>query len=210
MPSVDDWHHIAQLCIKHDLWLMIDQVYSGLVYDDSFFSPASIEGMAQRTVTVSSVSKSHAMTGWRVGWTVGPIEFSEHMANLALCMVYGCPGFVQQAAVIALTQDLPEVETMRQTYRQRRDVFYSVLSSCKHIEVHLPEGGMFLMIDIRKTALSAQQFAHYLLDNYGVSVLSGEAFGPSAAGHVRCCLCVDEVTLTDAAARITRCVEQLV
>ena len=66
------------------------------------------------------------------------------------------------------------------------------------------------MIDIRKTGLSAQQFAHHLLDNYGVSVLSGEAFGLSAAGHVRCCLCVDEETLTDAAARIMRCVERLV
>ena len=120
------WEALAELCIAHDLWLISDEVYSELLYDGEHVSPGSLPGMAERTATLNSLSKSHAMTGWRVGWVVGSTALAGHLENLALCMLYGSPDFIEDAAVAALEQQLPELEAMRLAYRQRRDWSASV------------------------------------------------------------------------------------
>lgn len=196
------WQALAQLCVEHDLWLISDEVYSELLYEGEHISPASLPGMAERTATINSLSKSHAMTGWRVGWVVGPESLTEHLANLSLCMLFGLPDFVQRAAQVALEQDLPEVAQMHEEYRQRRDLVCAMLDDCPGLKPVRPDGGMFVMVDVRQTGLGAQAFAERLLDDYGVSVLAGEAFGPSAAGHIRIGLVVDQLKLTDACQRI--------
>ncbi len=193
---------VAEICIRHDLWLISDEVYASLAYDRPFVSPCGLPGMAERTVTVNSLSKSHAMTGWRLGWAVTPPEMVEHMANLALCMLYGCPGFVQDAAVVALEAELQEVAMMREAYRSRRDLVCERLGSVPGLRCHRPEGGMFVMLDVRDTGQSAYAFSEGLLEVAGVSVLAGDAFGPSAAGHVRLSLGVSEEALRTACDRI--------
>ncbi|RCL22576.1 arginine--pyruvate aminotransferase AruH [Pseudomonas sp. AFG_SD02_1510_Pfu_092] len=203
------WSALAELCIAHDLWLISDEVYSELLYDGEHVSPASLPGMAERTATLNSLSKSHAMTGWRVGWVIGSRELAGHLENLALCMLYGSPDFIQDAAVVALEQQLPELDAMREAYRQRRDLVCEQLADCPGIKVLKPDGGMFVMVDIRATGLSAQAFADRLLDSEGVSVLAGEAFGPSAAGHIRLGLVLGNEGLADACRRITRCAASL-
>ncbi|UVM59238.1 pyridoxal phosphate-dependent aminotransferase [Pseudomonas sp. P9_35] len=203
------WQALARLCIEHDLWLISDEVYSDLLYDGEHISPAGLPGMAERTVTINSLSKSHAMTGWRVGWAIGPEPLAEHLANLSLCMVFGLPDFVQRAAQVALTRALPEVAQMHEEYRQRRDLVCAMLDDSPGLKSVRPDGGMFVMVDVRRTGLDAQAFAERLLDDYGVSVLAGEAFGPSAAGHIRLGLVVDQVKLTDACQRIASCAADL-
>ncbi|MBC3376501.1 aminotransferase class I/II-fold pyridoxal phosphate-dependent enzyme [Pseudomonas sp. SWRI92] len=203
------WQALAQLCIDHDLWLISDEVYSDLLYEGEHISPAGLPGMAERTVTINSLSKSHAMTGWRVGWAIGPEPLAEHLSNLSLCMLFGLPDFVQRAAQVALEQDLPEVARMRDEYRQRRDLVCAMLDDCPGLKPVRPDGGMFVMVDVRQTGLDAQAFAERLLDGYGVSVLAGEAFGPSAAGHIRIGLVVDQVKLAGACRRIVLYVAQL-
>lgn len=203
------WEALAELCIAHDLWLISDEVYSELLYDGEHVSPGSLPGMAERTATLNSLSKSHAMTGWRVGWVVGSTELATHLENLALCMLYGSPDFIQDAAVVALEQQLPELDVMREAYRQRRDLVCEQLADCPGIKVLKPDGGMFVMVDIRETGLSAQAFADRLLDSQGVSVLAGEAFGPSAAGHIRLGLVLGDEALADACRRIARCAAAL-
>ncbi|MFK8332298.1 pyridoxal phosphate-dependent aminotransferase [Pseudomonas sp. BJa5] len=203
------WERLARLCIEHDLWLISDEVYSELLYEGEHFSPASLPGMAERTATINSLSKSHAMSGWRVGWVIGPQALGDHLSNLALCMLYGLPDFVQDAAQLALEQDLPEVRQMRQTYRERRDRVCASLAHCPGVRVHKPDGGMFVMIDIRETGLGAQAFAERLLEEHGVSVLAGDAFGPSAAGHLRFGLVLDSERLVEACRRIARCAMQV-
>ncbi|MNE56122.1 Arginine--pyruvate transaminase AruH [compost metagenome] len=165
--------------------------------------------MAERTATLNSLSKSHAMTGWRVGWVVSSPELATHLENLALCMLYGSPDFIQDAAVVALTQPMPALEAMRDAYRQRRDLVCEHLAGCPGVKALKPDGGMFVMVDIRATGLSAQAFADRLLDREGVSVLAGEAFGPSAAGHIRLGLVVGPEALVDACQRIARCAQAL-
>ena len=203
------WQALAGLCIDHDLWLISDEVYSELLFEGEHVSPASLPGMAERTATLNSLSKSHAMTGWRVGWTVAPPALAQHLENLALCMLYGSPEFIQDAAVVALQSNLPELQAMRDAYRQRRDLVCASLADCPGVRPLMPDGGMFVMVDIRETGLSAQAFADRLLDRHGVSVLAGEAFGPSAAGHIRLGLVVGAEHLSDACQRIARCASEL-
>jgi arginine:pyruvate transaminase len=207
--SLPIWQALAALCIRHDLWLISDEVYSDLLYEGKHISPASLPGMAERTATINSLSKSHAMSGWRVGWVIGPKPMAEHLVNLSLSMLFGIPDFVQNAAQLALDQDLPEVACMREEYRQRRDLVCASLSLCPSLRPVRPDGGMFVMVDVRKTGLSAQHFAERLLEGYGVSVLAGEAFGPSAAGYIRIGLVVDQTRLADACRRMALCAADL-
>ncbi|WP_237880939.1 pyridoxal phosphate-dependent aminotransferase [Pseudomonas sp. PGPR40] len=207
--SLNSWQALAALCVRHDLWLISDEVYSDLLYEGEHISPASLPGMAERTATLNSLSKSHAMSGWRVGWMIGPKPLAEHVMHLTLCMLFGIPDFVQKAAQVALDKDLPEVALMREEYRQRRDLVCASLKHCPGLRAIRPDGGMFVMVDVRQTGLSAQHFAERLLEDYGVSVLAGEAFGPSAAGHIRIGLVVDRPKLADACRRIALCATDL-
>lgn len=199
------WQAVAQLCIEHDLWLISDEVYSEMLYEGEHTSPASLPGMAARTATINSLSKSHAMTGWRVGWVVAPVELAVHLRRLALCMLYGVPDFIQHAAQVAIEASLPQLQQMRAVYRERRDRVCAALQGCPGVRAVKPDGGMFVMVDVRETGLSAQAFADRLLDEHGVAVLAGEAFGPSAAGHIRLGLVLDGARLEEACRRIARC-----
>ncbi|MET1028339.1 MAG: aminotransferase class I/II-fold pyridoxal phosphate-dependent enzyme, partial [Dongiaceae bacterium] len=110
MMSLEVLQAVAELAIRHDLWVVADEVYAALTFGKRHVSIAGLPGMGERTVTVSSLSKSHAMTGWRLGWMVGPEALIGHVHNIGLCNQYGMPPFIQHAATYALTHDIPEVE----------------------------------------------------------------------------------------------------
>jgi arginine:pyruvate transaminase len=200
---------VAEIARAHDLWVLSDEVYASLVFTEDHVSIASLPGMAERTATINSLSKSHAMTGWRVGWMVGPRELAHHVANLALCMLYGSPPFIQDAALAALTKVDAEVARLHETIRARRDMVFDRLARVPGLSVHRPEGSMFMMVDVRRTRLSAFDFADRLLAAEAVAVLPGDAFGPHAAGHVRISLGLDESRLLDACDRIAAFVATL-
>ena len=195
---------VAEVCLRHGLWLICDEVYASLTFDQLHISPAGLPGMATRSVTVSSLSKSHAMTGWRLGWVVAPRELAAHLTNLSLCMLYGTPPFIQDAAVLAVEEQAHACEAMRSAYRRRRDLVVGRLSDIDGIECHRPESGLYVMIDVRRTNLSALEFGYGLLDEQGVALLPADAFGPGLVGHLRLSLsCADEL-LAEACERIAR------
>ncbi|QXI36532.1 pyridoxal phosphate-dependent aminotransferase [Pseudomonas xantholysinigenes] len=200
---------LAELCRAHDLWLVCDEVYRGLQYDGKAPSPLTLPGMAERCVVIDSLSKSHAMSGWRVGWVIGPPALAGHLGNLAMAMLFGLPEFVMQAACVALEQDWPQVRRMRETYRQRRDRVCALLEGCPGVCAQRPAGGMFVMLDIRGTGLGAQAFAQRLLDEEGVALLPGDAFGLSAAGHVRLGLVLAVEALEEVCRRIVACAQRV-
>lgn len=206
--DADTWKAIAELCRRHDLWLIADEVYAELIFEGEHVCPATLPDMAERSVIVSSLSKSHAMTGWRLGWVLGPKPLIEHLTHLALCMLYGCPDFIQDAACEALLTPPAELSEMRDVYRARRDTVCQALAESTAVTAIRPPAGMFLMVDIRATGLSSQAFANRLLDEENISVLSGEAFGPSAAGFVRLSLTVDAKRLATACHRLAACAER--
>ena len=203
------FERLAELCRKHDLWLISDEVYASMVFEAEHVSPAGLPGMGERTATIGSLSKSHAMTGWRLGWAVVPAELARHLGNLALCMLYGSPPFVQDAARAALAHPPQELDEMKAAYRRRRDLVVRRLGNAAGLRCHRPEGGMFAMVDVRGSGLSAQSFSSRLLDTEGVAVLPADAFGPSAAGHVRISLGTSDGELEQACERIQRFAEGL-
>ena len=204
-----EWEALAEICRRHDLWLISDEVYGSLTFDSPHLSPASLPGMAERTVTVDSLSKSHAMTGWRLGWAIGPQELMGHMGHLALCMLYGSPGFVQDAGIVALERDHAEVPQMVRALKKRRDDLHRALAQVPKLSVDLPEAGMFLMVDVSRTGLSASDFAFGLLDAEKVSVLPGAAFGPQVANYVRINLGAPDHDLEEAGRRIAAFAQRL-
>ena len=195
---------VAALCREHDLWLLSDEVYEDLAFARPHTGAWSLAGMAERTVVVSSLSKSHALPAFRLGWVVGPPELIRHLANLLLCLTYGSPAFIQYGALAALRDELPEVAALREDYRSRAALMSELLADAPGCRVIPPEGGMFVLLDVRGTGLGAADFARRLLDSERVAVLPCDGFGPSAAGHLRIALSAPEARLRDAADRILR------
>ncbi|MEM7129996.1 MAG: pyridoxal phosphate-dependent aminotransferase [Chloroflexota bacterium] len=195
---------LASLCQQHDLWMITDEVYGPIAFEQPHISAGSLANMAERTVTISSLSKSHAMTGWRIGWAVGPQELIKHIGNLFAGMLFGAPPFIQDAATHALTARLDEATIMRNTYKARRDLVFEHLQEAPKVSCHLPEGGMYMMLDIRETGMNATDFGYKLLDKEKVALLPGDAFGPGGAGHMRLSLTLPEEKLIEACERTVR------
>ena len=200
---------IAELARQHDLWTVADEVYTDFVFDGEMHHIASQPAMYEHVVTLGSMSKSYAMSGWRLGWAIAPTEMVENMEKLALCMLYGLPGFIQQASEHALRHCEDEVQRMREIYRRRRDMLYEVFSTMPGLKPLLPDAGMFMMVNVLGTGLSSHEFASELYHATGVSVLDATAFGASAAGYVRVSCTVSDEQLAEACQRIGKFVESL-
>lgn len=183
---------IARAARDHDLWLISDEVYETQVWEGDHLSPRALPGMADRTLVIGSMSKSHAMTGSRVGWIVGPEAVIGHLINLATNTTYGVPGFVQAAALFALQQGAALEDRIAAPFRRRRAIADRVLGGQTAVRALPSQGAMYLMLDIRATGLSGEGFAMSLLETHGIAVMPGESFGQSAAGHVRVAMTVDD------------------
>jgi len=205
----DELQAIAALAIAHDLWVVVDEVYESLVFDGEYHSLAALPGMAERCVVIGSLSKSHAMTGWRIGWILAAPAMVAHAETLVLSMLYGLPGFIMEAALAAVLAHDHVTQDMRETYRRRRDLVVAGLSGCPGIQVQAPQAGMFVLVDVRDTGLSSLDFAWRLFREAGVSVLDAAAFGDPAQGFVRLSFTLGEARLAEACERITRFVGQL-
>ena len=178
----DTLNAIGDLCREHGLWLVSDEVYADLVYDGPFVTPRALPGMGGRTVSLGSLSKSHAMTGWRLGWAIGPKPVIAAIEDVTLAATYGLPAFVQDAALAALASNAPA--TIRERLRGRRDRVCRGLAGAG-LDVAVPLSGLNVMLDVRGADEDAQTLAWGLLDAAKVSLLPGSGFGAAAAGFLR-------------------------
>ncbi len=183
--SRDTLQGIADVCTEHGLWLISDEVYDTQVWEGCHISPRALPGMAERTLVVGSMSKSHAMTGSRCGWIVGPEDVIAHLITFATHTTYGVPGFIQDAAAYALTLGTDFEDEVAAPFRRRRALAQEVLAGQNTVGLIPAQGAMYLMLDIRATGLSGDAFANALLDERHVAVMPGESFGAAAAGHIR-------------------------
>lgn len=202
MLSAQELQAIADLAIAHDLWVVVDEVYESLCYEREHVSLASLPGMQRRCVIICSLSKSHAMTGWRIGWIIAEPTLIGHAETLMLSMLYGLPGFVMEAALAGVLAYDEVTNGMREIYRRRRDLVVDALSNCPGIRVLKPDAGMFVLVDVRATGLSSLDFAWRLLREAKVSVLDAAAFGEPAQGFVRLSFTLSEERLAEACLRI--------
>jgi arginine:pyruvate transaminase len=207
--KLDELEFIADLAKQHDLWVIADEVYANFVFDGDFYHIASLPGMSERTVTIGSMSKSYAMSGWRVGWVIAPQELIANLEKLALCMLYGLPGFIQQAAAHALQNCAPDLQHMREVYHRRRDYLFDAFSAMPGLQPLLPDAGMFMMVNVLGTGMNSAEFVRELYSTSGVSVLDATAFGASAEGYVRVSYTVSDTELQEACHRIKSFVENI-
>jgi aspartate/methionine/tyrosine aminotransferase len=198
---------IGDLARRHSLWVVADEVYAGLAPGGRV--PSLAARLPDQVVTISSLSKSHAMPGWRAGWLVGPRQLVMHAEAMAQCMLFGLPGFVQEAAVTALSVAEAAESRIREYCAVRREFLLAGLVGLRGVVCLVPDAGMFLLMDVRGTGLSGYDFMCELYRSERVSVLDGGAFGPETSGFVRVCFAADEELLRRAIVRIRRFVATL-
>jgi aspartate/methionine/tyrosine aminotransferase len=191
---------IGKIAGQHDLWIVSDEVYAGLAPGGKI--PSLAAKLPERVVTVGSLSKSHSMPGFRAGWLIGPAELAAHAESLSMCMLFGLPGFIQEAALTALAI-APETERrIRDFCDVRRERFVAGLEGVPNIRAFAPQAGMFLLVDVSGTGLSGYEFMRALYERRKVSVLDGAAFGRQTAHYVRICFATEEATIDAACRRI--------
>jgi arginine:pyruvate transaminase len=193
---------IAQVVRDHGLWLISDEVYDTQVWDSAHLSPRALPGMVERTIVVGSMSKSHAMTGFRVGWMVAPEPVVEAVTLLATNTTYGIPGFIQDAALFALNQGAGFEAEVAAPFLRRRAIAARVLAGQNVVRLIPSSGAMYLMLDIRSTGLSGDAFAEKLLNDERIAVMPGESFGQAAAGHLRVAMTIADAEFEEALVRL--------
>jgi arginine:pyruvate transaminase len=189
---------IAGYVQRNELTLISDEVYDTQIWSGAHVSPRALPNMAQLTIVIGSMSKSHAMTGSRIGWVIAPEEAIENMIDLATNTTYGVAGFVQDAALFALSQGEAFEDEIAAPFKRRREIALTILQGFPNIPMIAPRGGMYLMLDMRKTGLSGIEFANRLLDERSIAVMPGESFGHSAAGHIRVAMTISDDRFGDA------------
>jgi aminotransferase len=205
----EDLRPIAELCMRHDLIVLSDEIYSELVYDGTeHTSIASLPGMRDRTVLLNGCSKSFAMTGFRVGYACAPSPIIEAMMKIHQYAIMCAPTMSQEAAIEALENCQREVETMRSDYERRRNFVVNRLNEIG-LPCHSPKGAFYVFPNITPTGLKSKDFSLQLLKSKNVAVVPGSAFGVSGEGFVRCCFATGLEKLKEAMTRIEQFVSDL-
>ena len=193
---------IAGVVQEKRLWLISDEVYDTQVWTGSHISPRALPGMAERTLVVGSMSKSHAMTGSRLGWVVGPERVIEAITLLATNTTYGVPAYIQDAALFALAQGEDFEAEIAAPFKRRRAIGQDILGRQTALRLVPSSGAMYLMLDVRGTGMDGTGFARALLAAERIAVMPGESFGTSAAGHIRVAMTIADDRFADALTRL--------
>ncbi len=207
----DDLERIAALAIEHDLWVLADEIYGRILYDGAeHVSIASLPGMAERTIVLDGFSKTFAMTGWRMGYAIVPQALTGMYGQLIINTISGVATFAQVGAVEALVGPQDDVDAMVVEFRARRDLIVDGLNAIPGIECHRPTGAFYVFPNIAGTGLTGADLAERLLQEAGVCVLAGSAFGRHGDDHIRISYANSQANLIEALGRIRTLVEPLV
>ncbi|HEX7737909.1 MAG TPA: aminotransferase class I/II-fold pyridoxal phosphate-dependent enzyme [Ktedonobacteraceae bacterium] len=198
---------IARLAIEHDLIVVVDEVYSRLVYRDQHVSIASLPGMRERTILLDGFSKAYAMTGWRIGYVAAPSYILEAMLKVHQYTIMCAGTAPQEAALQALRHGEEDVERMFQDYARRRQMFVDGLNRIG-LTCCEPGGAFYAFPSVTSTGLSDDEFAEKLLFEEKVAVVPGSAFGAAGKGYVRAAYCTAYDKLEEALVRMERLVKK--
>jgi aspartate aminotransferase len=205
-----DLERIAALAVEHDLWVVTDEIYGRILYDGhEHVSLASLPGMAERTIILDGFSKTFAMTGWRLGYAVVPESLIPTYGQLVINTISCAPTFAQVGAVAALEGPQDDVEAMVVEFKARRDLIVAGLNDIPGIRCATPVGAFYAFPDVSGTGLTGAEMAERLLQEAGVCVLAGTAFGGVGVEHVRISYANSRENLTEALGRIRGVVDGL-
>lgn len=204
----EDLRPIAELCIKHDLYVLSDEIYGELTYEGRHVSIASFPGMQERTVVVNGFSKAYAMTGWRLGYACGPDWIISQMIKIHQFAIMCAPTTSQYAAVEALRNGDEDVRMMRESYNERRRfVMYSLKKM--GLPCFEPKGAFYAFPCIKEFGMTSDEFATRLLQEEKVAIVPGTAFGDCGEGFLRLSYAYSIENLKKALARLERFVTRL-
>ncbi|MBI0580441.1 aminotransferase A [Neobacillus cucumis] len=175
---------IANLLRGKDIFIISDEIYSELTYGLKHISIASFPEIKEKCIVINGLSKSHAMTGWRIGYTLAPAYITDEMFKVHAYNCVCASSVSQYAAIEALNHDLPEVEDMRKQYEKRRNYVYQRITDMG-LETIKPDGAFYLFVSIEKTGLSSDEFIHQLVDEAKVAVIPGYGFSEYGEGYIR-------------------------
>jgi aspartate/methionine/tyrosine aminotransferase len=196
---------IAGLAMEHDIWVLSDEPYEHILFDGhKHVSIGSFDGMAERTISAFTLSKSYAMTGWRVGYTVAPKAVIDEMEKLMEHMVSGVTAVAQRAALAAITAPQDCVKAMVATYDKRRHLVHEGLNAIEGVTCLKPESTFYAFPNISSLGLSSWDFAKYLAKEHKVAVVPGSIFGNAGEGFVRLSFAAGMAQLQEGIARMER------
>ena len=207
--SADLMRELAAWCLQRNIWLACDEVYSMITFDERHVSLRLAAEALDNIIIIDGLSKSHAMTGWRLGWTVADARITDRLLDFAASTVFGCCQFIQDAARFALENDDKYMEDIRSEFRQRRDYACSRLMAMPGVRCRPPAAGIFIMADVGAVAKDGRDFADRLLQEAGVSVLPAEVFGESTKQFVRLSLALSPDRLKTAMDRIEKFIQDV-
>lgn len=186
VSTMDELEAIRDLAVERDLVVVTDEIYEYFVYDGHrHVSPATLPGMAERTLTTNACSKAWAMTGWRVGYVAGASDLIDKLLLVHQHLVSSACSFAQKGAVTAFTEARGEVDLMVSSYRRRRDRIASHLADCPGLDYLLPEGACFFFLDLGELGMSPQDLSREFLRRGGLALTPGTAFGDQGSRHLR-------------------------
>ena len=193
---------LAELAVKHDLWVLSDEIYARIIYGGEYLSMLRYPGMKERTLIIDGFSKSFAMTGWRLGYTVAPPEVIPAL-HLMVVNTYTCTAeFTQYAAIEALRDREGTTPRMVAEFARRREQFARDLNRVPGFHIQLPEGAFYAWVDITGTGISAEELCRMLLEEAGVAAIPGAAFGPAGKDFIRFSFASSMEILQEAVERI--------
>lgn len=196
---------ICAVAAEHDLWVICDEVYEDLVFPGvTFASPLDLPDHAGRVIVASSISKSHAAPGFRSGWCVGPEDFCDRLLPLSETLLFGNQPFIADMTAVAVSAPSPVAGGMAARFAARAGLIRDRLEGVAGLRVHVPQAGMFALLDVRATGLGGGAFAAELLEMTGVAAMPGESFGDGLRGWLRLALTQPDARTDDACARIAR------
>jgi aspartate/methionine/tyrosine aminotransferase len=180
-----DIEEIAKLAIEKDIWVLSDEIYCRIIYEAKFESITQFQGMPERTIILDGMSKTYAMTGWRLGYGVMEEILAAHVARLATNSVSCTASFAQIAMGAAITGPQDDSNKMVAEFKSRRDVFVDGLNKIPGISCKKPLGAFYVFPNVKEIGWNSKKLADYLLDEFGVAALSGTAFGSFGEGYMR-------------------------
>lgn len=200
----DELAAIAGLAAKHGVYVLSDEIYSKMLYDAKFYSPAVLDKAKERVLILDGFSKSYSMTGWRLGYLVGPASLIKKMETLMINAVSCTTSFVQKAGIAALEGPQEDLKKMMEAFRERRDAIVKGLNGIPGFSCLAPKGAFYAFPNIKKTGKTSREMADHLLYKAGVCCLPGSAFGPSGEGYLRFSYATSVPVINDAMARIKK------
>ena len=205
----EDLEKIAQVIKKHDIMVLSDEIYAELTYNEQrHISIANIDGMYERTIVVNGFSKSYAMTGWRLGYALGPTEILSQMTKLHQFCIMSAPTTAQYAAIEALKKGDNDIESMRSEYEMRKNFIVGSFEKLG-LTCFEPKGAFYCFPCIKSTGLSSEEFCTRLIKEKHVAVVPGNAFGESGEGFIRVSYCNSLANISKAMKRIESFLQEL-